>query len=497
MSQDIHKKRKWSNMKVLLLYFGFCAIVMTVAFLMVQKLIAVNNRRQMNVTVGLVADKMNHSLESMSGYAEELAALLSVGDLTDLSIRQEEISRILPQMRCIALGIVDGTGKIYGTQGDAEDLEKYGFLSRAVNERETFITEPYLSGTEGIHVMSFFAPIYQEDAYKGSVYLIYPLKEIQALAEIDRIHTDAETLLLNAFSGNIVHCSNNSSVPAGSWDNIRLHVSQLQMEEGSSLEDWMQSMRAGEDTGIISYKESGVAYTHMFQNLSLMDEWYITVRISDKYLSGAMQNFLTGTVIVVSLLVLATLLLGFFFLRQEYAKRKQLSELSSMDPLTNTLNNRAFQAQVEKFFEDCQGQCRGVLIFFDLDDFKSVNDTLGHAAGDQVLCTFAESLQHTFGKAELVARIGGDEFNVFLKKTVSVEEVDRRMDELRGRLRRVTLEEGDEVSIRFSAGLAQYPEDAKTLEKLKKHADEALYYIKNTGKCSHCWYFQIPGETEK
>ena len=126
------------------------------------------------------------------------------------------------------------------------------------------------------------------------------------------------------------------------------------------------------------------------------------------------------------------------------------------------------------------------LLIVDLDHFKEINDTLGHAAGDVLLTQVAHRIEAAVPQADAVCRLGGDEFAVLLGGFVRAEEADA----LAGRLLRVLAEpvsfDGLRLSIEGSVGVACYPEDASSFEELLKRADVALYQAKDTrGSFAH------------
>ncbi|MCU0669895.1 MAG: EAL domain-containing protein [Myxococcota bacterium] len=168
--------------------------------------------------------------------------------------------------------------------------------------------------------------------------------------------------------------------------------------------------------------------------------------------------------------------------------------LASYDNLTGLANRRLFQDQLERAVAAARsrGHLLGVL-FMDLDRFKKVNDTLGHAAGDQLLQTVSERLRahvrgsDVIGRVDIdeppaISRLGGDEFTVLLSKLEQPEDagdVARRI--LRAIPEAVDLN-GHSVSLSASIGIAIYPYDGEDVETLIKHADAAMYAAKEQGR---------------
>lgn len=98
---------------------------------------------------------------------------------------------------------------------------------------------------------------------------------------------------------------------------------------------------------------------------------------------------------------------------KEVNQMRQLSDASMRDKLTGLYNKNTFYTLVDKYIKD-NGK-RAILLFFDLDNFKSVNDQMGHLAGDEILINVADSIKHIFRSDDIVARFGGDEFIIFVK----------------------------------------------------------------------------------
>jgi diguanylate cyclase (GGDEF)-like protein len=168
--------------------------------------------------------------------------------------------------------------------------------------------------------------------------------------------------------------------------------------------------------------------------------------------------------------------------RQQLAR---IEELAYTDPLTGLSNRRRFEERMESALLQARLDGGAVaLLFLDLDGFKAVNDTFGHAVGDQLLQVVADRLRSRLRRADLLARLGGDEFLVGLPglvpATAKVEAI-RVADSLRSILDEPVELAGHTVRARASIGLAVYPEDGAEFGPLLHRADTRMYAVKHPG----------------
>lgn len=154
---------------------------------------------------------------------------------------------------------------------------------------------------------------------------------------------------------------------------------------------------------------------------------------------------------------------------------------SQQDALTG-LWNRAY---TEKAVEEIIGSGgKGALFMIDMDNFKAINDNYGHIAGDQTLIMFAETLTEYSMENDVVCRIGGDEFVMFVNGVSSKNELKSRALDIISDLCRKLEEKKFETNSSVSIGIAQVPEDASNFTDLYNAADKALYHVKQNGKNS-------------
>jgi diguanylate cyclase (GGDEF)-like protein/PAS domain S-box-containing protein len=164
---------------------------------------------------------------------------------------------------------------------------------------------------------------------------------------------------------------------------------------------------------------------------------------------------------------------------ERYRYRRKLEHLANHDTLTGLLNRHRLQVELEyalAMASETTG--RIALLYIDLDGFKAVNDTCGHEGGDQLLQEVAQRLQDAVARADLVARIGGDEFAVLLPSCESTAAARAVADGLRDAVRLPYRVGEFEVCIDASVGIACYPEDGATPEDLLRHADSTMYGVK-------------------
>lgn len=168
------------------------------------------------------------------------------------------------------------------------------------------------------------------------------------------------------------------------------------------------------------------------------------------------------------------------------ANRKSADDLrwaSEHDHLTELPNRRAFEAHLQATTLRAMETGRPLgLLLLDLDHFKHVNDTLGHAAGDHLLKEFAERLRSSLRTNDFIARLGGDEFAVILPDVSGEGDLLAAGDSILKRLQGAVIFDGRPIGTSASIGGALFPRDADSADSLFKYADTALYNLKGAGR---------------
>ncbi|MFZ4287098.1 putative bifunctional diguanylate cyclase/phosphodiesterase [Variovorax sp. HJSM1_2] len=169
--------------------------------------------------------------------------------------------------------------------------------------------------------------------------------------------------------------------------------------------------------------------------------------------------------------------------------QQRIEHMALHDALTG-LPNRSFLNQwLEHSLATAQRhQSVLAVLFIDLDNFKTVNDSLGHHAGDQLLCEVASRLVGCVRKADVVARLGGDEFLIVLPDIGTRDSAVQVASKMLDTVKKVIHLEGHKVSVSPSIGIAMFPDDGSTVDELSRHADAAMYHAKDSGRGNYQFY---------
>lgn len=271
------------------------------------------------------------------------------------------------------------------------------------------------------------------------------------------------------------------------YSSVRNEVGQKLPENLSSRVDDRHSVTVVDDELLVTVNSSN-------------DNWYIICSIPTSIILSEKNEMKLYIIIVAIIAAIFAVIIGIFLSFKLTAPVKNvvttLDTKAHNDLLTGILNKHSF----EEYTENCISSALPIeyhaLILLDLDNFKGVNDNLGHAYGDQVLANVGSILRSIFTKDDYIGRIGGDEFCVMLNtspsdKTPYKDFVRSKCDELCEAFRNNYTGDDGKYKISGSIGVALFPDCGKNFKELYAASDKALYNSKKRGKDTYTFYSDI------
>lgn len=246
---------------------------------------------------------------------------------------------------------------------------------------------------------------------------------------------------------------------------------------------------AGQNPSILSSgKQSTEFYQAMWDSLNTAGQWRGEIwnrrksgEVYPQWLSiGVVKNHHGSVINYVS---------SFSDITQRKEAEQKIEFLAHYDSLTHLPNRALFADRLHiALLTAARSGKRAALMFLDLDKFKQINDTLGHLAGDALLQSVAERLKVCVRESDTICRQGGDEFLILLTDVGTLGDVERVAQKIIDAMSQPHDVAGKQLVVTFSIGISLYPDNGVDSESMVKHADEAMYLAKQSGRNSYRFY---------
>jgi polar amino acid transport system substrate-binding protein len=231
-----------------------------------------------------------------------------------------------------------------------------------------------------------------------------------------------------------------------------------------------------DDEALIRSGESVINREECLPDQDGQEKWFLTSKIPLRETDGSVN--------------------GLIGISRDVTERKRLEErltrMAHYDILTGLPSRTLFLERATIGLAQARRSGALCAVFFiDLDHFKTVNDTLGHSVGDELLKDTAAKLMACVRDCDTVARLGGDEFTIFLPGLEQVNKAYAIAERIRSQFNVPRLIAGNELFITASVGIAMCPEDGENMETLMKNADTAMYGAKDAGRNTYCFFDRL------
>lgn len=409
------------------------------------------------------------------------------------NIRKNLVTTLCKTSSAYMSVIANEVGSGINNSGDLVDLGKLPYFYHAKNGDHWFYTED--DGVTGKAALVYTAATEN----KSYVFAYYSVSDIFRLVKLESYSSVSFMVVLDdeyeilasqgeneAFlsDGNIKDVINRNSTNANKQAIKTMGIDFKNKQRGAqtvTVEDDMRSL----------------CYAPI-----LLGDFYFMIGVENSYVVAEGSEYYEEATGMLFAMVIA---IGAFFflvivinLITKIVDRKQKTELqqkADTDLLTG-LTNKAATIRLIKEYMAQNPNGTGVLFVIDIDNFKKINDTMGHAFGDEVLKELGHQLRSMFRAMDVVGRFGGDEFMVFMSDVKDSAAIKRNGDRLREFFRNFKAGEYVKYSVTASIGAAVFSENGKDFESLFKTADKAVYVVKKRGKNDVAFYDDVKEEAE-
>ncbi len=410
-----------------------------------------------------IADKMGKSEELLSD--ENMEMLASLCEDADLE----------------RTALIEADGTAHYDNGTEKNVSQRRYFKEAMHGKET-LSDPLESSVDQETRVILGVPVYKNGkvvAVLGGSYNVTTLSRML----FNDIFDGAGYSLIVTRDGEIIAYDGESSYHKITYgDNFFGFYDQKTFLSGSALQNVKADFAVGRD-GLIKMRNGAdvssdqyLAYTRLGMN-DWMICYVIPVSAAQKSYDFIKKDESIFMIVFSALVVILVV----YIICINRKKNEELIKSAQTDGLTGTYNKRSTEEHINEILEKDPAE-KGTFVIMDVDRFKEVNDRYGHMTGDKVLSEFGRMLKEHFREGDIIGRIGGDEFVVYMRKTETKEVADIRVRELILKVKQLCFQEMEGQNITISAGVCFAPEHGTCYMDLYKNADRALYETKQEGR---------------
>ena len=324
---------------------------------------------------------------------------------------------------------------------------------------------------------------------KGTGYLLlfYPLSKFEkAVKNVDFAAWTYEALIDNK-GGIIVEAGTGNNMEQGS--NM---FEQLATDNPETVRK-MKSRIVGRISGLSTLQMGTTTNAYVYVPIN-KNEWTLVCSVSQSYVDkqisqqwNSTKSMLYQLVIVIFIFSCVVVVINVISKVRSNEKKRQLEVKADTDLLTGLNNKLATERKIQEFIAH-NPNAQSMMFMLDIDNFKKINDTMGHAFGDEVIRSLGQQIGAIFRATDIVGRAGGDEFIIFLKNITDADAVRKEAKKVEDFFKDFKAGEYVKYSATASIGVAIYPQEGADWESIYKAADQALYKAKKRGKNQLAFY---------
>ena len=440
------------------------------------------------------SNHINSSFDIRFQHLESAADFLSKQAEIHGEITQQYIQSLTENSSMQHAAVFDIDGNAVYENGDIFQSTSLDYIHLAL-KGERNVSDQTVSLVDGVMRFCLSVPIRRDAEVIGALSGSFNLDELGNLLFADRYEGQSILFIADA-DGHVLYSDTPSeasrlTVPEDLYSQLR----EATFIDGGNAEALIASFGRHE-TGMAQYRQND-GYTLFLLYTPITDSNLLLMHAIPRDVAFGQFGFVQTSIIIVGILILiCVVLLVVYLIASSRHSERNLVRFAQTDPLTGLSNKQYTQEAIDFWLKS--DACTGIqaMLFMDIDYFKDINDQYGHSVGDDALRFVGQALRQEFRSSDIIGRVGGDEFVIFMRN-VPLKQVTRsHAASLCERMRNAEIEGLDKGELHCSIGIAYAPVHGTTYHDLSRIADQALYQTKERGRNGFSEYMD-PAQQEQ
>lgn len=465
----------------MLLFIGAVAICLVIFLVSVQGSIERSSQDTIRTNVSRQSEHIRSILNIHYGYLNGIAA--EIGKTEEL-LSDENRELLVSLRKSTALervALINEDGIAYYDNGAVKNVSSRRYFKEGMAGMET-LSDPLESSVDQETRVVLGVPILRDGTVIGVLGGSYNVTSLNRMLFHDFFGGVGYTLITTCEGEIIAHDGDLADHAMNYGDNLFEFYDTRTFVGDSAMKGVENDFREGKDGLIKMGSKKGDASDKYLAYTDLgMNDWMICYVIPVAKAQQSYHFVRRYELIFTAVFIIMTCILLLYVFRTSKLQNRLLLHAAQVDGLTGVLNKRSTEERInEILWKDPDD--RSMFVIIDIDHFKNINDKHGHMVGDEVLRKFGELLSNYFRENDVIGRIGGDEFVIFMKHVDRKDGTVARVENLVKKMENIHFAELKEERVTISVGISFAPECGNSYMDLYKTADMALYKTKQTGR---------------
>lgn len=488
------KNQRW---KTIILQWGLpvAGLVIVLGIVLIRFSVISQNKERLEVknTLTKTADEyaaaLEKKIEMMTVAAQPLAALMENYTYQEVALAMNAAASVVQDedIYMVVMSNANGEG-ITNSKEQVNIKDTEYFAEAGAGQKYLYSAD---DGVLGKSCIISVVPMRKNNEVKGYMFVYYDLGRFEKIFKKMEFETSGFYVLVDGAGRNLCSAGAAQTLIGDKnfWNLLLADTSNRRKAEIKQAHTRFQNGLSG----TVTVEDQGRKKLLVFSSVKIND-WMLILGMDESYVDKLQDEEwkdigqVMMTILICFLLFVLVLIGVNTGVRiRDAEKKKDLAQKAELDLLTGLSNKVATENKITEHLEMHPNE-QGVLFVLDIDNFKKINDTMGHAFGDEVLRTIGKQIRSEFRVTDIVGRTGGDEFMIYLKNIKEDEIIQKEAKKLEEFFRNFRAGEYVKYSATASIGAAVFPRDAKDFMSLYKAADKALYQAKRGGKNQLAFY---------